>query len=327
MICTRNLIAALLLVLAGLFALSAHAQEVPSVSENLAYLTTFSKRAPTYWGDDDHTQIFFFLVPPEYDKPLYIRVFDPDLGGELDAENGTFDSKTKFTVYGGEGAHSNPDARWIDPRGQYKSGTELDSRTFAEEAEYDEQWFTFGPYNPKEGEWSAALNGYVFKVIAEGGAGDDGNLYRYALSSNNEVNRDIPGGNAFCYEYSFRLLNKEVSIAHLYPFVDSKVISVTQNNFDFDADGTFRLYSVSKNGHVVETSGDNKWQQSVHQITEDERGKSLDLQIIKKSSSENDMAIYITNQYNEPLPFFAIPLGGPPKYKYKIRVSYRTPKR
>ena len=298
---------------------------MPSVSENLAYLTTFGKRSPAYWGDDDHCQIFFFYVPPEHDSPVYIRVFDPDCGGELDADNTEFNTKTRFTVYGGPGAHSEPDARWIDPRGKYKSGNELDSRVFAVEEEYDQQWYTFGPFNPKEGEWSPSLNGYVFKVICEGLTGDDGNLYRYALSSQADKNRPIQGGNAFCYEYSFRLLSKSVSIAHLYPFVDNKVISVTQNNFDFDADGTLRMYSVAKNGHTLETSGDNAWKQSVHQIQDNERGKSLDIQIIKKSASDNDMAVYITNQYNEPLPFFAIPLGGPPKYEYNIRVSYRAP--
>lgn len=295
------------------------------MSENLAYLTTFSKRAPKYWGDDDFTQTFFFYVPPEHSDPVYIRVYDPEIGGALDVDNSGFSSKTKFTVYGGPGAHSEEDARWIDPRGKYKSGNVLDSRTFGVEPEFDEKWFTFGPFNPKEGEWSETLNGYVFKVICEGISGDDGNLYRYALSSQADRNRAIQGGNAFCYEYSFRLLAKAVSIAHLYPFVDNKVISVTQNNFDFDRDGTLRMYSISKNGHTLDVSGDNGWTQSVHQITADERGKSLDLQIIKRTESENDMAIYITNQYNEPLPFFAIPLGGPPKYKYHIRVSYRTP--
>ena len=60
------------------------AQPVPNVEENIPYLMTFGLEAETSWGDDDFSQAFFFLIPEEYDQPFFIRVFDPDTGGDVD---------------------------------------------------------------------------------------------------------------------------------------------------------------------------------------------------------------------------------------------------
>jgi hypothetical protein len=35
--------------------------------------------------------------------------------------------------------------------------------------------------------------------------------------------------------------------------------------------------------------------------------------------------MYLTNQYNEAIPFFSVPIGGVPKYKYKVDVQYKLP--
>jgi len=76
-------------------------QPVPGKDENIPFLVTFGKDGKTSWGDDDFYQIFFFSIPKDYTKPFYIRVFDHDCGGENDEIQGEFDTKTKFSVYGG----------------------------------------------------------------------------------------------------------------------------------------------------------------------------------------------------------------------------------
>ena len=70
------------------------------------------------------------------------------------------------------------------PTGNYKSGNLLGSKSFGDQPAYDQKWYTFGPFNPSEGEYVAMFDGYVFKVICDGIEGDDGNLYRYFLSTN-----------------------------------------------------------------------------------------------------------------------------------------------
>ena len=62
----------------------ARAQAVPNPGENIASLVTFGAQGDKSWGDDDHTQTFFFLIPQENRQPVYIRVYDPDCGGQFD---------------------------------------------------------------------------------------------------------------------------------------------------------------------------------------------------------------------------------------------------
>ncbi|MEP3389101.1 MAG: hypothetical protein ABJO02_12985 [Reichenbachiella sp.] len=300
------------------------AQMVPSSFEQIDYLVTFGAESSAAWGDDDNSQVFFFVIPSSFTKPIYIRVFDPGTGGEIDEKNGKWDTRTNFSVYCGAGTHSEPDSRKTDPIGNYKSGHLLASKTFLDEPEYDNKWYSFGPFNPLEGEKSEEMNGHVFKVIAEGLLGNDGNLYKYYLSTQPDVNREVEGANAFTYEYSFRLPEAVNSVAHLYPFIDQDMVSITQYNFDFDNEGSVLLYSVAKNRHKAEVSANNKWGASKHLIDDEEKNTSMDLQIVKNRTSRNDMVCYLTNQYGEAIAFFSSPIGGPPKFKYKVNVKYKT---
>lgn len=303
---------------------SANAQLIPSEFEQITHLVTFGADSKPGWGDDDHSQTFFFVIPESFTKPVYVRVFDPEIGGAFDEPNGVWDTGVLFSVYGGEGAHSNPDAKKIDPVGEYKSGLLLASKLFQGESRYDSKWYTFGPFNPLEGEYVPELNGRVIKVIAEGVTGDDGNLYKYFLSTQPNENKEVEGANAFTYEYSFRLPEAKNSVAHLYPFIEEKVLSITQHNFDFDFEGSILLYSIAKNRHRATASENRKWGRSKHTITNEEKNTTIDLQIVKGRTSRNDMVCYVTNQYDEAVAFFSVPVGGPPKYKYKVKVRYKN---
>ena len=131
----------------------------------------------------------------------------------------------------------------------------------------------------------------------------------------------MDGANAFAYEYSVRLNMSANSIAHIYPFADNLVTAFKINSFDFDNDGQMKLFSSVKNGHIIKNSGDNEWVLSTHVVKPEERNKSLDMQIVKKGDYKNDVVFYITNEYDMPVPFFAAPIGGVPRYKYKIKIN------
>ncbi len=296
-----------------------NAQLVPSSYENIDHLMTFSKGANKSWGDDDYVQIYFFSVPKEHQGNLYIRIFDPNCSGNLDQANGSFDSKTKFSVYGGKDAFNHPAARMVNPERGYDSGLLLDAKVFGKEDAFEEKWYTFGPFNPKEGDIDD--DKYVFKLIIEGQDGNDGNGYRLAMSSEADKNEDVEAALAFAYEISFRLKTDITEVAHFYPFIDPDVISVKQNNFDFDGNGVMRITSVVKNQHRIESSKDGKWASSVHKIVSDEHNLSLDLQIIKSDDSDNDMVLYLQNQYGDAIPFYSMPQPNVPKYKYKVKIK------
>jgi hypothetical protein len=292
------------------------AQPIPGKEENIPYLVTFGKEADKSFGDDDFVQTIFFKVPSDFKKPIYLRVYDPDVGGKVDEAFRGFNSKTKFTVYGGKGCHSNKDARGVDPVGNYKSGNMLYTKSFGVSTTYDEKWYTFGPINPSEGEFDDNMEGYIFKVIVEGVSGDDGNLYKMYMSSSRDRNISIEGGNAFTYEYCVRLHDNANEISHIYPFVDSKVESVKQYNFDWDNDGSLLVFSKLKLGFKCSTGGDDVWKSSQFEVDDSERGSCYDFQIRKNKSQtvkNNNVVFYVTNQYGEALPFYAVPIGYKPQ--------------
>ena len=293
-------------ILINLLVLTISAQPVPTVEENIPYLVTFGGSADKSWGDDDNCQTFFFLIPENFKNPIYIRIFDPDIGGEHDEVRGEFDTRTSFEIFGGEGCQSDPDAAETDPTGNYKSGNLLAFKAFAQDEQYDNDWYTFGPFNPTEGEWIEKWNGFVFKIIIEGVEGDDGNLYRMFLSTEQSDNRAIEGANAFAYEYSFRMHNNPNEVSHIYPFVDDRTVTVRQSNFDWDNDGLIRIVSVARKGQLSQVSGQNVWGEDEFQILDEEHNTSLDMQLIKSRSPvvrNNNVVINVRNQYNELLPF------------------------
>ncbi len=299
------------------------AQPVPSLDENIPYLVTFGKEGDTAWGDNDFCQVIYFSVPKDHSDPVYIRVYDPEIGGSVDEQKGEWDTRMKYSVYGGNGTLTDDDAKNINLNGNYTSGTLLATKTFAESARYEKQWYTFGPFNPTEGEDLPDYGGYVIKVIIEGVSGDDGNLYQLYMSSMANENQQVEGAFAFYFKYKFRLHDDVNEVSHIYPFIHEDVVAVKQTNFDWDNDGVIRIISVAKNGEFLKISGDNVWSESRHEVQPAEKNTSYDIQIIKKKSAHiknNNVVIFLKNQYGDLMPFYSVPIGGIPKYKYSIGI-------
>jgi len=301
-----------------------NAQSAPAADENIPYLVTFGTDANTSWGDNNFCQIFFFLVPDVQTEPVYLRVYDPDTGGDPDEAKGEFNTIVSFSVYGGKGCWSASDVNGIDTVGNSKSGIMLTSKSFGSEATYDQEYYSFGPFNPYEGEYIEKFGGRVFKIIAQGKSGDDGNLYRYFLSTEPDRNVPVEGGNLFTYEYTFRLPNDQHQVSQIYPFVDDKTISVEVSNFDWDNDGEIRIISVAKNNLLIDVSGDNTWKTQKFPVVEEEKNTTIEIQFVKNRNMKivnNNVVVVVRNQYGISLPFFVIPIGGIPLYTPKIMMK------
>jgi len=298
-------------------------QSAPAVDENIPYLMTFGGNAVKNWGDDDFCQIFFCFIPSSQNDPVYIRVYDPDTGGDLDEVKGGFNSIINFSIYGGTGCWSDTAAQSIHLTGNYKRGYLLTSKSFGADLKYDKKWYSFGPFNPSEGEYVEILGGRVFKIIAQGITGDDGNIYKYFLSTSSDENVAIEGGNFFTYKYHFRLPDDQNHVCQIYPFVDDRTISIEVSNFDWDNDGIIRLFSVAKNGISCDISDEGNWIVRKFPIVEEEKNSSVEVQFIKNKSQQvrnNNVVVAVRNQYGQALPFYVIPIGGVPIYSPKIRM-------
>ncbi len=303
---------------------AALSQSAPAADENIPYLMTFGGNSDPSWGDDDFLQIFFCLIPSSQTNAVYIRIYDPDTGGSLDEVKGDFNTIVNFSVYGGIGCWSDTAAQSVHPSGNYKSGYLLSSKSFGADPKYDGKWYSFGPFNPSEGEYAEILGGHAFKIIAQGISGDDGNLYRYFLSSSPEENIPVEGGNFFTYKYHFRLSDDQKHVSQIYPFVDDRTISVQISDFDWDNDGTIRLFSVSKNGLFCKVSGENNWAMSEFPIFAEEKNTTIEIQFTKNKYIQvknNNVVVTVRNQYGVSLPFYVVPIGGVPVYSPKIRMK------
>lgn len=306
-------------------------QPVPGKDENIPFLVTFGKDGKTSWGDDHFYQVFFFMIPKDFKKQVYIRVFDPDCGGENDEIQGEFDTKTLFSVFGGKGVDpdKNEESRGLLKGDNFKKGNLLASRVFGKEAKYDNKWYTFGPFNPTDGDFSAKWNRYIFKIVCEGISGDDGNLYKYFLSSDPNNNIEIEGANAFTYEYTFRMWNDFKSVAHIYPYIDTGIISIKISNFDWDNDGQILVVSRYKQGIGIPVSNEDDWKFATVPIEPAEVNSSLDIQFHKQQGvlvKNNNVVIKTETQRGDALPYFASPIGGVPVYIPKQKY-YSIPKK
>ncbi|HEX2968393.1 MAG TPA: hypothetical protein VHO46_04750 [Bacteroidales bacterium] len=322
----------LLFICCILYNPKAFTQPVPGKDENIPFLVTFGKDGKTSWGDDTFHSVWFFSIAKDYTRPFYIRIFDPDCGGEHDEIQGDFNSRTLFSVYGGKGVdpNINTESRGDERGVNFKKGNLLVSRLFSNDAKTDNKYYVFGPFNPTDGDFNPKWNSYIFKIVCEGVTGDDGNLYRYFLSS--DPNNDIPveGANAFTYKYIFRMWNDFRSVAHIYPYIDTGIISVKQSNFDWDADGKILVVSRYKQGIEVPISTEDNWVQSVIPVEPGEVNSSLDFQFIKRQGElvkNNNVVITTKNQRNEAMPFYSSPIGGVPVYVPKTVVQKLPPKK
>ena len=299
-------------------------QSAPAIDENIPYLITFGGDAKTSWGDDDFCQIFYCIIPPSQTGPVYIRVYDPDTGGDLDELKGEFNTIVNFSIYGGNDCWSDTAAQVLKNSENNKSGYLLSSKSFGNEPKYDKKWYSFGPFNPSEGKSVEKLGGRVFKIVSQGISGDDGNLYKYFLSTSPIENVAVEGGNWFTYKYHFRLSDDQKHVSQIYPFVDDKTISIQISNFDWDNDGIIRIFSVAKNGILCDVSGENNWVIREFPIVDEEKNSTVEIQFIKNQFIQirnNNVEVIVRNQYGISLPFYVVPIGGVPVYSPKIRMK------
>jgi hypothetical protein len=300
----------------------ANAQPVPGLDENIPFLVTFGKDGDRSWGDFNFFQTWFFAIPKDFKDRFYIRVFDPDVGGANDEQKGEWNTKMQYTVYGGKGVdpEKNEESRGVLRTGNFKSGTLLASRTFGVDPQYDNKYYTFGPFIATQGDYNEKWNSYMFKIICDGISGDDGNLYRYFLSR--DPNNDVPieGANAFTYSYTFRMWNDVKSVSHIYPYIDTGIVFVLERNFDWDDDGEILVVSRVRRGVKVKISGQNNWEEDKIGVEPGEVGSSLDFQFHKKQEylvKNNNVVISLQNQRGDNLKFFSSPIGGVPVYVSK----------
>ena len=85
-------------LIALLLSVSAGKAQESAVERPLSVV--YGPKALAQEGDDDHREEILLSVPAGTSDKLYVRVFDPDLGGDHDLVYGKPDTEARFMVYG-----------------------------------------------------------------------------------------------------------------------------------------------------------------------------------------------------------------------------------
>jgi hypothetical protein len=254
----------------------------------------YGRDVPATLGDPDHFMNLFFVIPENYERNVYFRIYDPGAEGEHDIIQ---DDKSyfQFTVLGGKGCFASDD---------HSSGTVIARSSFGSLGEYDMLQETIGGCNVQQGEYISWLKGYLFRVAVEGLAGYNGNCFRVEVSAREDYPVPIEGTRIFSDEITFSLEGMPEEIAHIFPQVSEGTKKIIVSTFDMEKEGSVRIVSPDGKVRKLKVSGDDEWEKNEIDIKDREEGRTLDIQIrnSRKSKIQNNIfTIRITDQDGRPL--------------------------
>ncbi len=160
----------------------ATAQTVAPEALNVVY----GPFAPSREGDVDKLERLYFSLPADASGTHYLRVFDPEYGGDNDTIQGRSNSATQYRFWGGEGAFTATPrpVQVTDGQGALpydrnaeiaEPGEMLFERVYADDPSEDGQWITFVSFEPSQGE--VVGDRVYFRLDVRGINGDDGNVF------------------------------------------------------------------------------------------------------------------------------------------------------
>jgi len=156
------------------------------------FFSTFGAGAEHELGDPDNRQAFYVDIPADEQKPLYLRIFDADVGGAYEEKRGPFDTKTRFLLLGGESAAKNYASSFKTPEDLeiFNNGDIVHSREFGNEPKWNATYYNLGEI-PKERGFKTEDGYYRFVLLVEGISGNDGNYFDFVISYDPNA-KDIP---------------------------------------------------------------------------------------------------------------------------------------
>lgn len=284
-----------MIVFAFIFLISSSAS-----ARELAYLITYGTDAGTIEGDDDYTQVVFIKIPSGTTQPVYVRIFDADCGGEHDERySGRWNTRTRFRLFGGKGAFTEPGLKKFIPSAQaLGSGKVLADEEFGVDEFRDNQWYTFSEVDPRAGEEVGDFR--YFRVVVEGMPGDDGNAFLIAATKNPHQNTIPEDFELFTLKPTIRLPRTGV-FSEMRFFVPRDVTLITVHNFDLSG-AKIGVDTAFRTNIPVPTSGQNQWVKGSVILKPNEIDRICALRFEGGREMPNDGSFYVTDSMGNLLP-------------------------
>ena len=281
------------------------------------FFSVFGSDAPVGYGDFDKVQAFYFEVPQSETQPVYLRVFDAELGGNYDEKHNGFDSQTRFMVLGGNSASKSYAAGTKRTYWEtYDPSDLLYNKAFGETRSADGRWILLTELNPEDGfKTPDGMLRYV--LIVHGESGDDGNFFDLALSYSQTSKIPPPTSRTYVYDLTFRI----PSLA-IYDFEDfrGQIPIQTQGKsefsiFTFDMDGVPVSLSVPfQDDKELEPSGDGVWNENVIKLDNHKRITQVGFNFFARGFN-NSFGFAVKDEKGELMPI-ELPIKDyePPRY-------------
>lgn len=287
------------------FALLALAAAVVSPAPAMAQdatqplLVNYGKVAAPRQGDNDHAQAIYLSVPATTSDTLYLRIFDPGTGGVFDEVYGSANTRTRFAVFGGDGAYV-PEAAELETLTEIErtAGQLLTETGFRGDRGTDGAWVTIAELEPGQGD--RVGDRLYFRLLVEGTHGDDGNLYDVALSRDSEANVSPDGLRIEAFTTSARMPRRGV-ITELRFMVPEDAEAIVVGNFDAAAGEAF--LTTKYVSYPLEASDQGNWAVTTVPIRANDRGKMAAVTLSGGTEYPNDATFYVTTLAGDLIPF------------------------
>ncbi len=267
--------------------------------QETSIMVTYGPKAPTREGDNDFVQIVYIEVPEATADTLYLRIFDADCGGRNDSRYVNWDTYTRFTLLGGQGAYSAPTTKKITPVERDRlSGTIIESKQFAEDNFRDNQWFNLTAFTAVQGEKIGDKR--YFKLLVEGVDGNDANVYDIAISAHPK--RNLPPKGLKLYNYSPTIRLPETGVmAEMRFFVPRDVKSIVVHNFDL-AGAEMGVETAFRSNLPVPSTEQDAWSESEIVLEKNETDRLCALTFKGGREIPNDATFYVVEKKGEVIP-------------------------
>ena len=276
--------------------------------EHTARPITFGVDAKGEEGDQNYSQVILFTLPETTPGPLYLRLFDPEVGGQHDELHQEANTGTRFRFYGGdldlEGLR-----RPVPTQEAIQSGDLLAERQYLSDPLLDGQWVTLASFRPEQGK--ATPEGRLFKLVVEGLEGNDGNAFEAGISRGDKANLPPEGLRLFSYAPTVhvpKLPNRLLEARFLVPR-NAKALSV--RNFDLDGFPlSLELPEGSKG--ALRSSASGEWAEQRVEFAPGETGDYASLVMPTRAEANNDVLFHLVDEQGVLLPF-ELPMRLHPK--------------
>ncbi len=270
---------------------------IPAMAQQQAHFVTFSQQASTVEGDDDFRQSIYIAIPKKQSAPLWLEIFDPDVGGSYDEEHGNFNSQTRFSLLG-----LNKKSRFALLQQGKSVFKVVSSKIFSSDQGSDSRWVRVFPLKLAE---SANYEGdfALFRLDVAGLAGDDGNTFDIRVVAENQMGNAVDGVTIFSFKPTLYIPVMPQHYTELRFATGANNRKVFLSHFDLD--GAELWYDTLYSSKKIHYKPGNSWQTELVQTQNNSASLVSSIRIGSLKYARNAITLAIRDQNKKLLPLLS----------------------